>query len=710
MLNWQTQRFQTMEAKPINLSKIFTSGGEIHYVLPHFQRQYSWDLNNWNVLWKDVLAVYNEYSKKSRLEHFLGSIVVIQDGNVSGTIQRFKLVDGQQRLTSLSLLLCAFRDLIESINKKIFNKISRLLINEDEEDDSYFKLLPTEKYGDREAYKKLILAEFDLEKDSFESTIPNAYEFFYRKLEGSLRADEIDPDRFTNALLNSFQVVFISLNSDESPYKIFESLNAKGKDLTQADLVRNYIAMKLPLESQEKAFKKYWEPIETRLQEQRSVGKSRIGELTAFIRHYLAMCSRNLCSKENIYERFRNRCENLQEDSELIAELKELNQCSDYYDRLLRPDHEPNNSIRRQLKRLSIFDISTGYPFLLSVYSAWDTQDLSEDQFLEILRITENYLVRRYITGKQTNYLNKMFPSLWRDICNLVSDEIDVVTAFRQLILTKNYPTDKEVVNSIQTSKIYKRQHNDRIYFLLESINKNLSRGTDGFTVLNNDPSVEHILPQTPEQSWKDSLGDDFQETYKDYLDTLGNLTLVTIDWNRALSNRSFEVKKGMLANHALKINSEYFSQDLRKWGSSEILNRAILLGEKILEIWPALGVAQLSVPETHGKPKNVIIRDEVIPVPNNTWRQVMQIVTEWVIKNYTNQFETARSEVSSYFSDNLNGKRYPKDWHQLSNGLWVYHSNSAKAHLSFCGRLLRGVGIRESEWKVEEIYSKDQT
>jgi uncharacterized protein with ParB-like and HNH nuclease domain len=272
-----------MKADSLKISKVFSSGGDIHYVLPHFQRQYSWEQRNWQTLLEDAFALYDEYDPEQEQppEHFLGSLVVISDGNRNSVINAFNLVDGQQRLTTISLLLCALHDLVQATHPAIAKRAKRLLLNLDETGDIRYKLLPTTKYGDRDAYTALIRGDIPLPS---ESGIPAAYNYLRNQLEQKINDGGIQPDFFFAVISNCFQVVFIDLNHDESPYKIFESLNAKGRPLSQADLVRNYIAMKLPTQQQEKIFKDHWEKIEHLLQEKRTVGKESIqNKLNKFI-------------------------------------------------------------------------------------------------------------------------------------------------------------------------------------------------------------------------------------------------------------------------------------------------------------------------------------------------------------------------------------------------------------------------------------------
>ena len=699
-----------MKAESLKISKVFSGGGEIHYVLPHFQRQYSWDKVNWQTLLDDASAIYEEYLDDREPEHFLGSLVVINDGTMNGVIPAFKLVDGQQRLTTISLLLSAFYELIEFSDPRTARKIQKLLINFDEDGDLYFKLLPTNNYGDRQAYQA-ILTKNPLGQTK--STIPQAYNYFKKELAKKLSDGEIVPEKFFIVLANCFQVVFIELDKEESPYKIFESLNARGKSLSQADLVRNYIAMRLPAAKQEKVFNQEWGKIESLLQESRTVGKSRIGELTAFIRHYLAIQSRILCSEEHIYARFRDRCEGLEDESAFTEELATLRRFSEYYNKLLRPTNESNLDIRNALERLNTLEIQTAYPFLLMAYEAFSHElKLSLAQFEDILTVLENYLVRRYICSETSNYLNKMFPTLWRDVLDKLEDEeLEAVehandrfkNALRKVIVSKNYPSNRKVKESIRSNELYDNRNQAKVCLILETINRHLSKETGGYTVLSGKPTLEHIMPQKLTDSWKVELGENFDRLFQDYLHTLGNLTLVTGEWNSALSNLPFFDKKSRFEKHALCLNKNYFSQEILTWNEGSIIERSDFLAEKFLEIWGSLGEPTLNAKVTYGRPNAVIICGERLEVPNKTWKQLRVVIMEWILKNYPKDFEKVKQTVK-IFIDSVEGQRYPNDWTKLSNSVWMYHSASAKQHLIYYRRLLAAVGVSESEWRVEEL------
>ncbi len=684
-----------MDAKSLKLSKVFASGGDVHYVLPHFQREYAWEKDNWQTLLNDVMGLYEAYTSEKEPEHFMGALVVIQDGMRNGVIPAFKLVDGQQRLTTFSLMLSAFGKNIESSHPAIHKRIGRLLTNPDESDLLFFKLIPTTKYGDRDAYLALLKGE-EFPK-GIDSKIPEAYHFFYKEIGNRIKAETIDPERLFIVLANSLQVVFIDLDQGERPYEIFESLNAKGKPLSQADLVRNYIAMKLPEKRQEHIFNKYWSKIESILQEKRNVGKSSIGELTAFLRHYLTMRNGVLCNQAHVYERFRDRIENETSSTEEFEnEIATLKKFAEYYDRLLRPEHEPDKDIQTKLRRLNILEISTAYPFLMLVYEAYDDNKLSCNEFFELLDILENYIVRRYLTSEPTNYLNKMFPTLWREL-----SLTKLVETLRKAIITKNYPSNSTIRRDLITERMYGRgsQVRDKIVLVFESINRYMSikYHTGGYTVLDGSPTLEHIMPQSPSSEWKTHLGSNWEQIYKDYLDTIGNLTLVTQEWNSELSNSPFGNKKGLLASHALKLNSEYFSKPIAKWDDKAIQARANFLVDTILEIWTELGTPPVSQKSVGRKPRSLTIMGQSFVV--SSWRDVA-FYTAQITSDLVDDFDTRiASQMESYFDKHA----FQGPCRQLPNGWWLYLNLSAASVKSFCHNVIALAGISDDEWQVEE-------
>jgi uncharacterized protein with ParB-like and HNH nuclease domain len=684
-----------MKADSFAISKVFSNGGDIHYLLPYFQREYAWEKSNWETLLNDILDLYDLYEDGKTPEHFMGSLVVVNEGLKNGTVPVFKLVDGQQRLTTISLILCVLANYVKSRDPEFYNKLKKYITNPDEPGELKYKLLPTKKYGDRNTYISIVNAE-TMSLSSTESRILPAYLYYKGELTKRFNSRELVPEKFFEVIVTCLQIVFINLDNREKPYQIFESLNAKGKPLTQADLVRNYIAMKLPAERQAIVFENYWSEIEELLQEKRSVGRSRLGELTAFLRHYLAFRNGVLGNEAHVYARFRDRIETGFTTTELFeGEIKTLRKFAYYYDTFLRPEKEKDFEIRNALLRLNVLEVSTGYPFLLGLFDSYEQNLFSREDLLSVLRILENYLVRRYLTGEPTNYLTKMFASLWKDI-----DVEDLVSSIKEVVFTKNYPADYSVLQKGLSRKLYDKSFTTRAKttLVLESINKHLSiknrRG--GYTVLDGKATIEHILPQRPSNIWKSDLGDSFNQIYDQYLHTIGNLTLVTTPWNTELSNLPFVQKKNKLSEHALELNNNYFVQPISRWDEEAILDRATFLLENVIEIWPSVGVSKQPIKEKRVIPGKLTILGEVYRV--SSWRDVAEKTVESIIQTCDN-FPAMAAYVPSF----LSRQSFPYSDRKLSNGWYLNTNLSARDIMRYVRKLMDKAGLTENDWKIEE-------
>lgn len=680
-----TSRENNMDVHSLRISKVFYNGGDVQYLLPHFQREYAWERENWSILLDDIFNIYDAYEPDDPPEHFLGAIVVISDGRRSGTIPAFKLVDGQQRLITISLILCALGRIVEDVDQDLHKKILKLITNLDEKGYLHYKVVPTTKYGDREAYINIISGNEITEQT--ESKIPSAFEFIYKQLKTKITNGALEAQKLFIVLSNCLHVVFIDLDQRERPYEIFESLNAKGKPLTQPDLVRNYIAMRLPESKQEEVFDLYWADIEAILQERRTV--ARIGEMTAFLRHYLAYHTGILFNKGHVYARFRDRIEKqFPSTDEFIDEIKNIRRFAGYYNNLLRPEYEKAPQIRTALHRLNILESSTAYPFLMAVYEGNFKNDITSSDMLEGLQILEAYMVRRYLAGEPTNYLNKMFPTLWREV-----NTGNFVDSLRQVLSTKNHPSDVRLQNILKTSQVYDQRRNERLCLILETVNQYLSLGSGGHTVLDSKPTIEHIMPQKLDQTWKAELGFNWEEIYREYLHTLGNLTLVTQKWNSELSNAPFVTKQRKLSQHALLLNSTYFGQAIEKWDDGAILDRAQWLTDHIIQIWPSLGEQNIEI-RSGQKPRLLTILGEAYEVKH--WRDVAFYAAESVAYLVNNFDEIAETMQSAFSRTPFSRTR------QLSNGWWLNTNLRSETIPNFCNQMFRLAELSEDDWDIQ--------
>jgi uncharacterized protein with ParB-like and HNH nuclease domain len=548
-----------MKASETKLQRVIE--GTNQYVVPLFQRKYSWDTKEWNTLWEDLVELYEEQQPRT---HFIGSIVTMPTQSVPEGVAKFLLIDGQQRFTTIFVLLSVLRDKARtSASGTLADEIEQTLLkNPFKQGHDAFKLLPTQ--GDRDSFLSLIKNEIASSDDQ----IARAYKFFERKV----RASQIpDLERLKQIIVSQLILVSIVLDRDDNPHLVFESLNAKGRALSQADLIRNYFFMKIHVDEQERLYRACWTPMQDRLGE----------NLTEFIRHFL-MKDGAVIKQGEIYFALKERADE-KSPQQIVEYLQEITRFAEYYARLLTPSLEPSGSVSHQMHRLNRIEVTTAYPFLLNIYDDYTAGKLSEDKFAEILRVLENFMVRRFVCGVPTYGLNKVFPALYAQ----VTAHATVVDGLKEVLRTKNYPRDAEFRERFISSKLY--APGERI----EKTKIILERLEESFEHLEPVPmaslQIEHVMPQTLTDSWKAALGDDWEAIHDLLLHTVGNLTLT--GYNVPLSNDDYSRKREILLTSHLELN-KYFSA-VSEWNEQSIRHRAEVLADTALQVWSYFGSEQ---------------------------------------------------------------------------------------------------------------------
>lgn len=673
-----------VKADDWQMSKVFLGGGDVQYVLPIFQREYAWEEEEWRTLLDDVIETYHE-SQNGRHEHFLGSLVVIEEDAKKTLFQSYTLVDGQQRLTSISLLLCALRDNLEDLS--VAKQIDKYLLNADEQGLLRYKVLPTEKYDDRRAYRAILDGQ---SVEGLRSRMGEAYSFFKTNLSDLIANPEIDSKQLFSCILSSMYIVFIELDRTDKPYKIFESLNYKGKSLTEADLVRNYIAMRLPAERQHELFHAHWSKIEELLSEQELT--ARIPEVTAFLRHYLAFRRGEVPREDKVYVGFRDRVEKRlkADDDKFVDEIQTLHQFAGYYEKLLRPTKESDASIREQLERLNVLQATTAYPLLMYFYHLYNSETIPTDEFVHALRVVENYLVRRFLAGEPTNYHNSMFTSLARDLSLTGGQSAKTLEA---ALGERNYPSDNRLRQRLGWNRIYSAGKSRRIAFVFQSLNKTF----DSDITLAGPATIEHIMPQSLSNEWRTHLGENWQEIHRDFLHTIGNLTIVTQDWNsRKLSNKPFSVKREKLKSHGIHLNSKHFANQSDLWNAEAIRERTNYLADLIVQVWPQFAEAPRSEGVKGKSPLTLTVKDERFVV--YSWRgMVLQMVNSLHDSQLLTDLDSAEREFEWWIArDPGASKRYYK---QSIAGWWIQQNLTAENAVYFCGQLANHCGLKDDDW-----------
>jgi uncharacterized protein with ParB-like and HNH nuclease domain len=563
-----------LQAGETTLNKLLNTSRQ--FIVPIFQRNYSWQKSQYEQLWFDILRA----SKfKEKQNHFIGSIVYIDMGTPAGRPQQLLLIDGQQRLTTISILLCAIKDYVQKFNleTKLINlaKIkNQFLYNSDEIYEDRYKLLLNVQ--DKETYIKLIdNTIFTVNKPVI--NIIKCYEFFYERIEDFIKQhgqiDEIYAGIFKLSLVS------ISLDKDsDNPQMIFESMNSTGKDLSQTDLLRNYLLMDLTPEKQTRLYKTYWKPMEELFGE--DIYKNDVNKFDYFIRDFLTLKSDTgyICKINNVYENFKRYY--LDNNCEKFAVLKDLFTYAKYYAciDLLQENDDELKLYWQEFKKL---DSHVVYPFLLKLYDDYSRQILIKEDFKKILQVVISYLWRRAICEIPTNSLSKTFATLYQAVDK--EDYVNsVIKAFVFKSSYKRFPSDYEVREKLQTKDIY---HFRLRKYLLEALENYYHKEPIDLNTANY--TIEHIMPQNIEHnlSWQQMLGEDWQEVHSLYLHSLGNLTIT--GYNAEMSNKSFVEKvngeSGFKYSH-LKLSESIAQCDV--WNKKAIQRRTNILTDIILKIW----------------------------------------------------------------------------------------------------------------------------
>ncbi len=654
-----------MQASEAKLQPIIE--GAKQYVVPLFQRRYSWEKKEWTALLDDLVELSEAEDPRT---HFIGSIVTMPTNSVPEGVSKFLLIDGQQRLTTIFILLALLRDNArKSGQKKLEEQINNtLLTNPYENDTDYYKLLPTQ--GDRIPFQNLINTE-DFSPDSL---ITKAYQFFQKELQ----TRGIDGQVLKKVIFSNLSVVSIVLGKDDDPHLVFESLNAKGRPLTQADLIRNYFFMKIHVHEQDRIYKQYWEPM------QNALGESQ----TEFIRHYL-MRDGVVVKQSDVYFFIKNRIN----QGDVLVCLKELARFASYYEKLLNPEKETHRKIQKALLRLNRIEVTTAYPLLLNFYDDYDQGRLSSDDFVMLLQLIENFMIRRFVSNIASNQLNKVFPSLYGQIKS--RNQLDSIVSLKSILQTKNYPKDAEFRSRLLDAKLY--GGGDRAIktkLMLETIEEFYQHkeqvSFDGL-------SIEHVMPQTLTEAWKSRLGDDCEITHELLLHTIGNLTLTA--YNSELSNDSFEMKKMRLNESHLEMN-KYF-KDKHLWSKEDIEKRSATLVDMALVIWPYFG---------DEKTEQVIQKKAVLASPRTlcilgqnfkvqSWRDVLEQTMNSIADIEPESFDEIMQEFPRFIGHD---KKKFRETRQLKNGTFIEVNLSSHDIQRFCLQALAAVGLSMEDWKIE--------
>lgn len=566
----------------------FMDGSKKRFVIPVYQRNYDWKEENCKQLFDDLAKVI----KRKRSTHFFGSIVSVYQP--SGRTTEYVIVDGQQRLTTVSLLMLAIYKLlrdgrIHAGDPTLASRIlDEYLIDKYQPEETRIKLKPV--MNDREAFSRLFEPA---EAFIAESRITANYHYFERRI----LQNEISPDEIFEAI-ERLQIINIELTADDDPQLIFESINSTGVDLSEGDKIRNYILMDLKVSLQEKYFHIYWEPIEKLVRRE-----GEVDSVGLFVRDWLSDRLGEIPKISHVYPEFKLCAEGVSEKESLLQELLAAAKC---YHLLIVPEEIDCKEVAFLMESINRQECLPAYPFLLRVFRMWHDQQIDKTQLISVLQIVDSYVLRRMICDLPTNSLSKVFVELHRGI-ESHDKAIPYEERMAYVIKTRSgkarMPDDREFQQYLIEKKVYEMRTKNRAYFF-----SRLENGTSKTAVIHGvddvvyekirdgEYTIEHVMPQTLNMDWRAELGDDCEVIHETWLHRLGNLTLTA--YNSEMGNTKFANKSGRtladlkadqfgFTSEAQHLFLNSFIADQSVWTLHEMQARAELLSERALKIWP---------------------------------------------------------------------------------------------------------------------------
>lgn len=567
----------------------FLQAPNVQFVIPVYQRNYDWTNNECKELLNDIIAV----ETADRGTHFIGSIVFIHEGAYSTSeVKELVIIDGQQRLTTINILYVALYR---------FAKYNGM----QQEADMLHNMFLVNQYVQQES-SKLKLKQTDTNSLAFKAIMnstENEFNHYSNVIENFKYFQTIITKESFHTILNGLKrLIFVEISLErgkDDPQRIFESLNSTGLDLSQSDLIRNYILMDLDPKNQNKVFEQIWNPIEENardLVKQKSV-------VSDYIRDYLTLRNKKIPNKNKVYVEFKKLFTD--KDETYTQELENIKSLSIHYKKFINPSTVQDNNIRKELEYISRLEINVAYPFLLQVFEDAENGLITNEALIKILKLIQTYTWRRFVVGLPTNALNKIFMTLYSEV-----DTEEYYDSIALALIKKRgsakFPTDEDLKTALKDKDLYNIQSKNRSYMLelLENYNNR-----EYVNTANENITIEHIFPQTPNEDWNKAITpDDYFQFKEKYVNTIANLTLSGN--NGALSNKSFKDKKTMNRQGAeqgynysrLWLND--YLKTIDNWTIANYNERFDLIYSRFIKIWE--------------------YPDVIIPVSENTEEQTL--------------------------------------------------------------------------------------
>lgn len=619
-----------MEANARDLEKIFDRA--IQYQIPLFQRPYVWDVDKgWQELWEDIEDLLNKQMTRGKVHpHFMGAVVLEQLGTATGAVETRQIIDGQQRFTTLQIVMTVCRDHANRLqSEKYGERFGDLVRNRDnriDQADEAYKLWPTN--SDRAAYRLVhgcgSADELERQLKSAptlrSSNIVGAYQYFWKRLaewfaadvEGEDGAFATQPgveDRLETVwavVRGKLQLVVIDLDKQDEAQVIFETMNALGEPLLPADLIKNYLFRQAMAEGAdvETLYNDHWAGFDDKTwRVQVKQGRITRPRIDIFLNHYLALLTQDDVKSTHLFSAFKSfAADDEKKENKLIGAPETAAQhmaMMARFGRIYRAFSESHQHHRLAtfLRRLDAIDTTTVYPFLLMAHDALIPDN--EPEFDNILVVIEAFLIRRMVCGLTTKNYNRLFIDLTKAVAK--SGEISAagVSAWlgRSKAESQRFPTNDDFRKAVLTRSIYDELAQYKVRALLEAVDGQLEHAKSEALPLPAGLTIEHVMPQSWTTHWHlppEVQADPVQmQTARlrryQLVDTLGNLTLITHSLNPSLSNGAWDAKRPELLKFSKLNLTRYFYEDAqaKTWDEDAILARGGFLADTMIRIWP---------------------------------------------------------------------------------------------------------------------------
>ena len=700
------------------INEYFT-GERTLFLIPLYQRKYAWQRKHCERLFDDLVKVYRD----NRRSHFFGSIVSVRANEVDDDLL---IIDGQQRITTISLLILAaikaYKDgyiTCEAGDEYVEDMRNKYLIAKYRRGDRKIKLRPIE--SDRVAYDALITGDEDKFVSADKSGITLNYQLFYELL----KLNQLSFDELIEAI-ERLIIIDIRLDSGDNPQLIFESLNSCGKDLEEADKVRNYLLMSLSSAQQEDFYYKYWSRIEACTDD----------EPTMFIRDYLTVKTKLISKITDLYFDFKKYDELAGMSRENL--LADMLKYARYY-RQATKGETGSEKVDRKFHQLSNIGSSVCMPFYMQFLDYASANGISSEEIYKVLDIVENYWARRIICAYPANVMSKTFAILHSDVLRIINEHekrniplgVPYSELVKHILLKKQgnavFPKDNEVNLEFPKRQIYKIPIDYR-YFLFERMENENSKEADDTVVARmkkNKVTIEHIMPQTLNQKWKDSLGENWQDIYDKYLHTFANLTLT--GYNSSYGNHTFAEKKEgytivkdgeTIQVHGLKDSAFRLSDYLKScdnWTETEMKERGDILLKKFLKLWPMITCSYVPLEK---ETDNVSFNDDELDVVGRkiasftykgvnhkvwSWKEMLVQLSKIIYAEEPIKMNSLAATDEWYHRSGSEGRS------KVSENCYVFTSCGTKTKCTILSHMFDQLGLNASDLEFELIPLNDR-